>query len=151
MAIINRTLSSNIAGFIFDIESGYVVSVPKIVIMIHAINNHDGQFKAAPPYVCGFSGVIQGLYFHPGHCDSTGATISEPYWELSSYDNTAFHTGIGHYSDQLAHPKNFPADSVAGLHHSNANRPFTFVGSQLLGYDGDNQQQKVGHFFVAYV
>ena len=108
----NRTLSSNFAGFIFDIESGYVVSVPKIVIMIHAINNlfprkHDGS-KAAPPYVCGFSGVIQGLYFHPGHCDSTGATISEPYWELSSYDNTAFHTGIGHYSDQLAHPKISP-------------------------------------------
>jgi hypothetical protein len=76
----NCTLSSNFAGFIFDIEPGYVVSVPKIVIMILAINNHDGS-KAAPPYVCGF---------HPGQCDSTGAILSEPYWELSSYDNTAF-------------------------------------------------------------
>jgi len=124
---------------------------------------HDSSSTVPWPYVCnsvavnpysedatvGYSGVIQGLSFHPGHRDSTGAVISEPYWELSSYDSAAFHTGIGHYSDQLAHPKISPTHSVAGLHQSNANAPFASVDSQLLGYDGDNLQQMVGHFFVA--
>ena len=92
--------------------------------------------------------MIQGLRFHPGHRDSTGAVTSEEYWELSSYDNFAFHTGIGHYSDHLAHPEFSPPRSEPGLPQPKANAPFVPVDSQLLGYSGDNQRQMVGDFVV---
>jgi hypothetical protein len=90
----------------------------------------------------GYSGAFEGLRFYPGHRNSSGTIISEPYWELSSYDPSTFQNNQCLHWSSLQSESSF-TQCLPIAHHSSIDSSLISTDSQLQSYNGEACTQSV--------
>jgi hypothetical protein len=116
---------------------------------MYALNNVTVHSFSAERY----NGEIEGLRYHPGDRDSTGAITSEQYWELSSYDNRAFYPDRDHGFPKPHCSQDYSTQSTPTSQDTYTEQYVIPPVSHIPGYHDDPAHQAVGQLLtgVLYV
>jgi hypothetical protein len=160
----NHLTPQYIAGFIYNVQSGFQVSFLHPIVKdptanLHVYGKYDGFCTVPEMYALNnvtvhsfsterYNGEIEGLRYHLGDRDSTGAITSEQYWELSSYDNHAFYPDRDHGFPKPHCSQDYSTQSTPTSQDTYTEQYLIPTVSHIPGYHEDPAHLAVGQLLM---